>query len=337
MRRRDTPQGETPLRLSLPTSSIRPGRAAVRPCDTASMATALERPSVVEAVERSADPVTARVALARLTELYPELAEELAQSRTLVHALVAVAVASRSLLAGMLVDPGMIDALRDQGQLAIELNAVAFGRRARAALQNDDAAATLRRWKRRELVRVAARDLLGLADLAAVGRELAALAEAALGVATELARPGTPFAVIGMGKLGGGELNYASDVDVLFVHEGDADAAGQAAREVLSLMAHPTAEGIVFRTDADLRPEGRSGPLSRSLDAYVAHYERWAQPWEFQARIKARVAAGDRELGERFLTEVQPFVWPPVLNPDAVREIRTMKARAESEMRRRGL
>ena len=301
------------------------------------MATALERPSVVEAVERAADPVTARVALARLTELYPELAEELAHSRTLVDALVAVAVASRSLLAGMLVDPGMIDALRDQGQLAIELNAVAFGRRARAALQNDDAAATLRRWKRRELVRVAARDLLGLADLAAVGRELAALAEAALEVATELARPGTPFAVIGMGKLGGGELNYASDVDVLFVHEGDADAAGQAAREVLSLMAHPTAEGIVFRTDADLRPEGRSGPLSRSLDAYVAHYERWAQPWEFQALIKARVVAGDRELGERFLTEVQPFVWPPVLNPDAVREIRTMKARAESEMRRRGL
>jgi glutamate-ammonia-ligase adenylyltransferase len=302
------------------------------------MATVLERPSIVEAVERSADPVSARVALTRLTERHPGLTDELAHSRSLVDALVAVSVASRSLLAGLLVDPGMVDALRDHARLSTELDAASFGRRARAALTEEpDATAALRRWKRRELVRVAARDLVGLADLAAVGRELAALAEAALDVATELVGPDTPFAVIGMGKLGGGELNYSSDVDVLFVHEGDSDAAAHAAREVLGLMAHPTAEGIVFRTDADLRPEGRSGPLSRSLDAYVAYYERWAQHWEFQALIKARVVGGDRELGERFLERVQPFVWPPVLNPDAVREIRAMKARAEGEMRRRGL
>jgi glutamate-ammonia-ligase adenylyltransferase len=302
------------------------------------VATVLERPSIVEAVERSADPAGARAALARLTERHPDLADDLVHSRNLVDALVAVAVASRSLLAGLLVDPGMVDVLRDRIGLETELDAVAFGRRVRLELADvGDAAAALRRWKRRELARVAARDLLGLADLAEVGRELAALAEAALDVATEVVEPGTRFAVIGMGKLGGGELNYASDVDVLFVHEGDGDAAARAARDVLSLMARPTAEGIVFRTDADLRPEGRSGPLSRSLDAYAAYYDRWAQHWEFQALIKARVVAGDRDLGERFLERVAPFVWPEVLNPDAVREIRAMKARAEGEMRRRGL
>lgn len=302
------------------------------------MESVLDRPSITEVIERSADPVTARVSLIRLAERYPELERELAHEHSLLEALVAVAVASRSLFAGLLVDAEMVDVLRDRASLGVELDPATLGRRAQAMLaQHADGPAALRRWKRRELVRIAARDLLGLADLPTVGRELAALAEAALDTATALARSDTPVAVIGMGKLGGGELNYASDVDVLFVHEGDADAAVAAAREVLALMAEPTADGIVFRTDADLRPEGRSGPLSRSLDSYISYYERWAQHWEFQALIKARVVGGDRELGERFLQQVQPFVWPDVLNPDAVREIRAMKSRSEGEMRRRGL
>src|SRR5262249_7983402 len=155
--------------------------------------------------------------------------------------------------------------------------------------------------------------------------------------ALDLVNPDAPLAVIGMGKLGGRELNYASDVDVLFVHDGDGAVAERAARALLTTMSAPTADGIVFRTDADLRPEGRSGPLSRTLNAYWAYYERWAQPWEFQALLKARPVAGDTELGRRFLEIVQPFVWPEVLDPDAVRAVRAMKARAESEMNRRGL
>ncbi len=146
----------------------------------------------------------------------------------------------------------------------------------------------LRRWKRREYLRIAARDLLGVADLPAVGRELAALAEVCLRRALLLAAPETPLAVIGMGKLGGRELNYASDVDVLFVHGGDQVEADNASRRLLAIMAEPSPAGIVFRTDADLRPEGRSGPLARSLDSYRAWYERWAQTWEFQALIKSR-------------------------------------------------
>jgi glutamate-ammonia-ligase adenylyltransferase len=122
-----------------------------------------------------------------------------------------------------------------------------------------------RRWKRREYLRIAAQDLLGLADLPMVGRELAALAEVCLAAALGIAAPDVRFAIIGMGKLGGRELNYASDVDVLFVHDGDSAEAERAARALLRVMTEPTADGIVFRTDPDLRPEGRSGALSRTI------------------------------------------------------------------------
>src|SRR3972149_1082922 len=125
----------------------------------------------------------------------------------------------------------------------------------------------------------------------------AAVAERALGGA-----PG--FTVMAMGKYGGRELNYASDIDVLFVtneHEG----AEAVARSVMSAMNGPP---TIFRMDADLRPEGKDGPLARSLDAYAAYYRRWAQVWEFQALIKCRFAAGDPEGGAAFLGRVRPTI-----------------------------
>ena len=182
------------------------------------------------------------------------------------------------------------------------------------------------------------RDVLGLADLPAVGRELASLAEGCLQAALGLGPAyDVRVAVIGMGKLGGRELNYSSDVDVLFVHDGDSAVAERIARALLTTMAQPTPFGIVFRTDADLRPEGRAGPLSRSLDAYRAYWDKWASTWEFQALIKARPVAGDAELGRAFIEAAQPHVWPERLDPDAVREVRMMKARAEEEVSKRGL
>jgi [glutamine synthetase] adenylyltransferase / [glutamine synthetase]-adenylyl-L-tyrosine phosphorylase len=203
----------------------------------------------------------------------------------------------------------------------------------------------LRRFKRRELVRVAVRDLTGRAAVEEVGAALSALAEACLEagllVATRIAAgaelPG--LAVLGMGKLGGGELTYVSDIDVLFCHEpaagADPEQAGRMAlrvvRELLAGLGAVTPEGTCFRVDADLRPEGRNGPLSRSLGSYQAYWERWAQPWELQALVKARPVAGDRELAERFRAAAWARTYPPKLDPATVAEVRRIKARVEAE------
>jgi [glutamine synthetase] adenylyltransferase / [glutamine synthetase]-adenylyl-L-tyrosine phosphorylase len=298
----------------------------------------IETPALSEAVERSADPIAARALLTRLLEEHPPLADELANSPLLRDTVVALSAASRSLSNAIVHDQSLLDPLRDGDDFERERDLPAY--RASAAeflTESENGPGALRRWKRRELLRIAARDLLHAAELPVVGRELAALAEACLGCALDLVHPDIPMSVIGMGKLGGRELNYASDVDILFVHDGEGTVAEHAARRLLTTMSQPTADGLVFRADADLRPEGRSGPLSRTLDAYEAYYERWAQPWEFQALLKARPTAGDDDLGGRFLELVQRFVWPDVLDPDAVRSVRAMKARAESEMTRRGL
>jgi [glutamine synthetase] adenylyltransferase / [glutamine synthetase]-adenylyl-L-tyrosine phosphorylase len=300
--------------------------------------TVLDTPALAAAVDGSADPAAARALLSRLVDDHPALGDELVTDALLRDAVVALSAASRSLSNALTRDSSLLDPLRDRATFDRERDVAEYRDSAAELLADaDDGAGALRRWKRRELLRIAARDLTGAADLPAVGRELAALAEVCLGCAVDLVAPGAPLGVVAMGKLGGQELNYASDVDVLFVHDGDGETAERAARAVLTTMSEPTADGIVFRTDADLRPEGRSGSLSRTLDAYTAYYERWAQPWEFQALLKARPVAGDADLGRRFLELTRPFVWPDVLEPDAVRSVRAMKARAEGEMNRRGL
>lgn len=295
----------------------------------------LDTHAVARGLEHSADPLLARGVLERVLDAQPQIANSLRDDEVVRDSLIAIACASRSLSNALTQDAALIDRLRDHDGFASEREVNGY----RASRAADGAADPegLRRWKRAEYLRIAARDLLGLADLPAVGRELSALAEVCLEVALELAAPTLPMAVIGMGKLGGSELNYASDVDVLFAHDGEPPDAERAARRVLAVMAEPSPAGIVFRTDADLRPEGKAGPLSRSVESYTAWWERWAQTWEFQALIKARPVAGDPGLATRFMTSAAPFVWPDVLGPDAVREVRAMKARAEGETHRRGL
>jgi glutamate-ammonia-ligase adenylyltransferase len=303
----------------------------------------LKAPEVAEVIDRAAEPGQARLGLTRLLDAHPELADRLTGDQLFASALVALSDASRSLSEAVIADPGLLAPLDDPEALAAECPHDRYTSQARRAVEDDadDPGRGLRRWKRQQLLRIAVRDLLGLADLPAVGRELASLAEGCLQAALGLARAGVDgdvrMAVIGMGKLGGRELNYSSDVDVLFVHEGSSPAAERIARNLLTTMASPTPHGIVFRTDADLRPEGRAGPLSRSLDAYRAYWQKWASTWEFQALIKARPVAGDADLGRAFFDAAQPHVWPERLDPDAVREVRMMKARAEEEVSKRGL
>ncbi|MGH2728455.1 MAG: bifunctional [glutamine synthetase] adenylyltransferase/[glutamine synthetase]-adenylyl-L-tyrosine phosphorylase, partial [Actinomycetota bacterium] len=218
----------------------------------------------------------------------------------------------------------------------------------RAVHASDDPASALRIWKRREVLRVACRDLaLGVA-VEEVARELTYLADGAVRAALasleeELPAPeGARFSVVGMGKLGGEELNYASDIDVMFVFDAPDEHAGyrwaqSLAEGLLKRLAATTEEGQAFRVDASLRPEGRDGPLVRSIASFRTYYERWAKPWEFQALIKARPVAGEAGLGQEFSELIHPFVYPERLSPEAIREIRGMKARAERALAARGV
>ncbi len=216
------------------------------------------------------------------------------------------------------------DALRAAAQAAL-------GWRPDASSRHDG----LRRFKRRELLRIAARDIVGLAPLDVTCRELAGLADGCVDAALAALQPPLPFAVIGMGRLGGRELSYASDIDVLFVYDGDDPAdletASEIARQLVWALGAPTAAGQTFRVDAKLRPEGRAGPLARSLDGYRAYYERWALVWEHQALLRARPVAGDPDLGRRFVDLVQPIVYRDPFPEADAREVRRIKARVERE------
>jgi glutamate-ammonia-ligase adenylyltransferase len=184
------------------------------------------------------------------------------------------------------------------------------------------------------MLRIALADLSGEADVQLVGASLADLGDACLEAALQDAD--MPFAVIGMGKLGGRELNYSSDLDVMFVFDGDPAAGEAIAEELMKAIGQVTPEGQTFRIDAALRPEGKSGPLARSLEAYLEYYARWSQPWEHQALIKARVVAGDPGLGDRLIAETRRLAFPEHLTQAAVGEMRHLKARMEKERIPRG-
>lgn len=192
----------------------------------------------------------------------------------------------------------------------------------------------------RKLLHVAARDLTARTTFEESSGELADLAVATLGAALRIARAEDPeadrcrLAIIAMGKTGGRELNYHSDVDVIFVFEptdpDDLDAVRVATRlasATMRLCSEHTGEGSIWEVDANLRPEGSSGPLVRTVSSHVAYYERWAATWEFQALLKARFAAGDEEVGQAYLDAVKPMVWEASTRDNFVRDVRAMRKR----------
>jgi [glutamine synthetase] adenylyltransferase / [glutamine synthetase]-adenylyl-L-tyrosine phosphorylase len=311
---------------------------------------------LLAALAAAADPDLALAALARI----PRDAELLAALRTdpdLRTRLAAVLGASAALGEHLARHPEGWRLLRGPGPLSCpaagalrtELLAVTGADPGAAepvaAAGPADPADGLRVAYRRRLVHLAARDLTGQITLGEVAAELADLAaavlEAALAIARSQLSAGTVparLAVIAMGKCGGRELNYASDVDVIFAAEpadgaagdgtaGALDTATRLAAGLIRVCSHPAAEGALFPVDPNLRPEGRDGPLVRTLASHQAYYDRWAKTWEFQALLKARPVAGDAALGAAYAAAITPLVWQAAQRENFVEDVQAMRRR----------
>ncbi|MGH8055919.1 MAG: bifunctional [glutamate--ammonia ligase]-adenylyl-L-tyrosine phosphorylase/[glutamate--ammonia-ligase] adenylyltransferase, partial [Candidatus Entotheonellia bacterium] len=231
----------------------------------------------------------------------------------------------------------------------------------------------LRRFKKREVVRIGLRDLLRQADLVETTEDLANLADVCLAGAYEsclrelTARYGEPrgldaagvtrpseFTILGLGKLGGQELNFSSDIDLLFLYTADGETTGVAgpdgrvsnqitthefflrlARLLLRAIHDITEEGNVFRVDLRLRPDGRGGPLVNSLHALETYYQYWGKTWERQMLLKARVAAGSEKLGREFFHMIHPFIFRKYLDAGALQEIKQIKEQIDRSQEQR--
>jgi len=225
-------------------------------------------------------------------------------------------------------------------------------------------AETLRRFRNREMVRIAWRDLTGRAELREVTEQLSAMADACIDRSLSVLYDwhaeqwGTPcdadgeaqrMVVLGMGKLGARELNFSSDIDLIFAYPEDGQTTGgrrsvdnreffvRLGQRLIAALDKPTAQGFVFRVDMRLRPFGGSSALAVSFDAMETYYQVHGREWERYAMIKARVVAGDEAAGEQLLTMLKPFVYRRYVDFGAFESLREMKAMIEREVRRKGM
>ncbi|MCW2667257.1 MAG: bifunctional glutamine-synthetase adenylyltransferase/deadenyltransferase, partial [Frankiales bacterium] len=322
-----------------------------------------DRVDVVDALADTAEPDLALGALVRVVEAgAPGLLAALAQDAVLRTRLLRVLGASVALGDHLAAHPQDWEVVRDDaaadarpsayGLQAQLLEAVGADPRgaptwgtggARASGTGHDVVDALRAAYRRCLLRLAARDLTGAVALEDVAGELADLAAATLTAGLAVALAGLPqdaapcrLAVIGMGKTGGRELNYVSDVDVVFVAEpvdGSSDEqAVRTATRLASAMVRICGE-VAWPVDAALRPEGASGPLVRTLASHEAYYKRWASTWEFQALLKARPVAGDLGLGQDYVQRLAPLVWRAGERPGFVADVQAMRRRVEDTLK----
>jgi len=316
--------------------------------------------AALERLTGTADPDLALAGLHRLVPARPHLIADLAADLPGALRLARVLGASVALNQHLGSQPGDVDALvgdiarRSPDALRAELlTAIGADPASPTPVADPAASDRLRRAYRVALLRIAARDLTAadaLAELPDIAGELADLADATVEAALALARGEVPgwevcrLGIVALGKTGARELNYVSDVDVLYLAEPATDVDGaplcEAARAVtvgtklagaLSRVcsAH-TAAGTIWQIDAALRPEGKAGPLVRTLASHRAYYERWAKNWEFQAMLKARPMAGDLALAQDFVDMVWPMVWRVAENDQFVVETQAMRRRVIS-------
>lgn len=257
-----------------------------------------------------------------------------------------------------LLEPGLLRRPKVREELYQELSAMVD-----PLSTLDKKISALRRFKKREVLRIGLQEILGNLDLSTVTAELSNLADVTLEKALEFSevelrkRHGKPmytdsigklqecrFCIIGMGKLGGEELNFSSDIDLIYLYTAEGETTGikgprgettgiitnhqyyaKLAEMIGRAIGEQTADGHVFRIDLRLRPEGRAGDVASSIRSYELYYESWGQTWERQALIKARPVAGDVSLGREFLRVCSPFVYRKYLDYSAISEIKAMK------------
>ncbi|MDH6433776.1 glutamate-ammonia-ligase adenylyltransferase [Streptomyces sp. SAI-144] len=314
--------------------------AAERLLDSGELSGVRNDPVLLEALGATADPDLALHGLVRLLEAQPdrELLDTVIAAKPLRDRLLGVLGASAALAEHLARHPGDWQALVTYEPRDLHPGVEEFER----GLAEATDPVALRVAYRRCLLSIAARDVCGTTDLAETAAELADLATATLRAALAIARAAAPedaalcrLAVIAMGKCGGHELNYVSDVDVIFVGEAvDGADEGKALRAATKLASHmmrvcseTTVEGSIWPVDANLRPEGRNGPLVRTLASHLAYYQRWAKTWEFQALLKARPVAGDLELGEEYVAALEPLVWKAAERENFVADVQKMRRR----------
>jgi glutamate-ammonia-ligase adenylyltransferase len=317
--------------------------------DAAHEALADVAPEVIPAFAVAADPDQAVRLLAALRVAAPKPVAALLKDPEATDRLIRVLGASAGLAGFLERQPTRLAVLGDPLAAPEEPEVITATLTASTGdLVGEPAWNALRIAYRAELVRLAAWDLAqpdGLQVVDRVAAGLADLAGAALDAALEVARrtvkfpadevAATPLAIIGMGKSGARELNYLSDVDVIFVTEGEGrqvDIATALARETMRGIAELAVEPPLWEVDANLRPEGKDGALVRTLDSHLAYYQRWAKSWEFQALLKARPLAGDRELGERYVEGVAPLVWSSATRENFVESVQGMRERVTAHI-----
>ncbi|MFF8400239.1 bifunctional [glutamine synthetase] adenylyltransferase/[glutamine synthetase]-adenylyl-L-tyrosine phosphorylase [Streptomyces sp. NPDC014846] len=301
-------------------------------------------PVLLEALGATADPDLALHGLVRLLEAQNgsaaprELTDTLIAAKPLRDRLLGVLGASAALADHLARHPSDWQALVTYEPRDLHPGVAEFER----GLAEATDPVSLRVAYRRCLLSIAARDVCGTTDVAQTAAELADLATATLRAALAMAQASAPedaaacrLAVIAMGKCGGHELNYVSDVDVIFVAEAtDGTSEAKALRSATKLASHlmricseTTVEGSIWPVDANLRPEGRNGPLVRTLSSHVAYYQRWAKTWEFQALLKARPVAGDQDLGRAYIDALDPLVWQAAERDNFVADVQKMRRR----------
>ncbi|MFE7815210.1 bifunctional [glutamine synthetase] adenylyltransferase/[glutamine synthetase]-adenylyl-L-tyrosine phosphorylase [Streptomyces sp. NPDC057433] len=318
--------------------------AAERLLDGPEPAAVRDDPVLLDALGGTADPDLALLGLVRLLEAQTgatgrqELLDTLIAAKPLRDRLLGVLGASEALADHLARHPDDWQALVTYEARDLHPGVTEFEH----GLASATDAVSLRVAYRRCLLSIAARDVCGTTEVSETAAELADLATATLRAALSLAEAAAPedtalcrLAVIAMGKCGGHELNYVSDVDVVFVGEAvngaDEDKALRAATRLASHMmricSENNVEGTIWPVDANLRPEGRNGPLVRTLASHRAYYRRWAKTWEFQALLKARPVAGDLALGEEYVAALRPLVWQAAERENFVADVQKMRRR----------